>query len=333
VLLGAGRLLESRAFLRRFFLWSFWGRNHRITGELMPKRRLICSIAFLLPVLMSSSCSPGGLTEMQRNVTLAAQQKLQRTMANHFTRKLGESVDLVIGGLSAAGGFLDNPLVRVLLPPPMGLVLSVARDFQADPQATVLEQLMNHAAEAAIPGAGPILRAAVKGISPADAETLLQGGTDAASEFLKARTRDVLMEALAPAVAESLTKSGANEVYASALKVYELQKDIAQTSEAVMRGALPEGVAADIAVPLPEHPLGSVVDAVRPPQILPQAMPADQEQQALAAAILTAPEPPRDLGAYVTGKAVDGLFGALAEREKGIRREIQNLGSGLLPTN
>jgi hypothetical protein len=288
-------------------------------------------IFILLAVLLSTSCTSGGLSDMQRNVTLAAQQQLQRTLGNLFTRKLGESADLLVSGLSAAGGFLDNPLVRVLLPPPMGLVLSVARDFQADPKATMLEQLMNHAAEAAIPGAGPILRSAIKGITPADAETLLQGGPGAASEFLKARTRDVLMEALAPAVADSLTKSGATEVYASALKVYEMQKEIAQTSDAVMRGTLPEGMEQAV-LPKPDHPLATVIDAVRPPEALPQAEPAT-DAQALTAAVLAAPEPPRDLGAYVTAKAVDGLFNALAERERGVRRELDNLGSGLLPKN
>jgi hypothetical protein len=253
---------------------------------------------------------------MQRNVTLAAQQQLQRTLASHFTRKLGDGVDLVIGSLSAAGGFLDNPLVRVLLPPPMGLVLAVARDLHADPQATVLEHLMNNAAEAAIPGAGPVLRAALRTITTADAETLLQGGAGAASEFLMARTREVLLETLSPVVAATLEQNGATEIYASALRVYELQKSIALAGETALRGSLPEGIGAEVLVPKPMHPLEEVIAA---------------GEQA-SAAFLLAHAPPRDLGDYVTGRAVDGLFNALAQQEQVIRREIQNLAGGLVPS-
>ncbi|MFU8814653.1 MAG: DUF4197 family protein [Pseudomonadales bacterium] len=260
-------------------------------------RRLICG---LVAVLLLSSCSPGGFTELQRNVTLAAQQQLQRTLASHFTRSLGAGVDTIIAGLSGAGGYLDNPLVRILLPPPLGLVLAVARDLHGgDPEATRLEQLMNHAAQAAIPGAGPVLRAAIASISSGDAELLLQGGTSAATEFVMARTREALLETLGPAVAQTLAQSGANELYAGALRAYELQKSIALAGEEVLRDSLPASPIPDLAHSAPTAPLLAEV-------------------------------PPRDLGEYVTSKAVDGLFAALAQREEIIRRDIQNLASGLL---
>jgi hypothetical protein len=301
--------------------------------------RPICG---LLIVLMLSSCSPAGLSEMQRNITLAAQQQLQRTLANHFTRKLGDGIDLVLGRLSSAGGYLDNPLVRVLLPPPMGLVLSVARDLHTDPQGTILEQLMNHAAEAAIPGAGPVLRAAVKGITTADAEILLQDGATAAADYLMAHTRDVLLETLSPVVAETLEHSGANEIYAGALRVYELQRSLALAGETVLRESLPEAAGADVQVPMPDHPLDGAVETVLAPELPPEpgvvtgiagALPDAAAGAAAEAAFLLAHEPPRDLGAYVTGKAVDGLFNALAQQEQLIRRELQSMAGGFLPSS
>jgi hypothetical protein len=286
----------------------------------------------LLCVLLLSSCSPGGVSQMPHNVAMAAQEKLQRTLANQFMKKLGEGVDRVVGGLSVAGGFLDNPLVRVLLPPPMGLVLAVARDLHADPKATALEHLMNHAAEAAIPGAGPILRAAVRGITPADAQALLQGDTTAASDFLMERTRGALLEALSPVVAESLQKSGATEVYAGALRAYELQKSIALASEEALRGSVPQGIA-EIVVPQPRHPLDSMAEVLLP-AALPDVITATGTiPGAEAAAMILAHQPPPDLGEYVTGKAVEGLFGALAQQERLIRRELQAKAGALMPSN
>lgn len=278
-------------------------------------RRLICG---LIDVCLLSSCSPGGFTELQRNVTLAAQQQLQRTLASHFTRAFGNSIDTVIAGLSAAGGFLDNPLVRVLLPPPLGLVLAVTRDFQADPQATVLEHLINGAAQAAIPGAGPVLRAALGSLAAGDAEALLQGGKTAATEFLMASTRDVLLETLGPVIGETLLQSGANDLYADALRLYELQKSIALAGEEVLRDALPEPGAPDVLMPQIAFP------------VPPDGSPVVAAAEAIPAAVLLAQVPPQNLQEYVTGKAVDGLFAALAEREQAIRREIDTMRSGLV---
>jgi hypothetical protein len=293
-------------------------------------RRSLCG---LLALVLLSSCSPGGVSQMPYNVAKATQEKLQRALANQFMRKLGDGVDRVVGGLSVAGGFLDNPLVRVLLPPPMGLVLAVTRDLQADPTASTLEQLMNHAAEAAVPGAGPILRAAVRGIQPADAEALLQGGTTAASDFLMERTRSALLEALSPVVAESLSNSGANEIYAGALRAYELQKSIALASEEVLRGSVPEAIASEIGIPQPQHPLDTAAEILLPPA-LPDIVTANGDiPGAEATALLLAHEPPTDLNAYVTAKAVDGVFGALAQHERLIRRELQSMAGGLVPAN
>jgi len=297
---------------------------------ILVMRRLLCG---LVCILLLSSCSPGGVSQMPHNVAMAAQERLQRTLANQFMRKLGEGVDRVVGGLSVAGGFLDNPLVRILLPPPMGLVLAVARDLHADPKATTLEHLMNHAAEAAIPGAGPILRAAVRGISPADAQTLLQGGTTAASDFLMERTRGVLLEALSPVVAESLEKSGATEVYAAALRAYELQKSIALAGEEALRAAVPEGIGSDITMPQPNHPLDVAAEVLRPPALPDVVTATGTIPGAEAAALILAHEPPRNLSEHVTAKAVDGLFGALGQHERLIRRELQSMAGGLMPSN
>src|SRR5690606_40846793 len=93
------------------------------------------------------------------NLKVAASDTLRNTLAFHFSRQFGKSIGVVIQGLAAEGGFLDNPLVRVLLPPPVGLVIDVARDSKQNPRAAPLETVLNRAAEQAIPGAGPVLPA------------------------------------------------------------------------------------------------------------------------------------------------------------------------------
>jgi hypothetical protein len=114
--------------------------------------------------LLTSGCA-----SVFDEMSLAAQAKFQQMFANTFAQKLKYGIDLVVEQLALKGGFLDDPLVRILLPPPLGLVIGVARDLSAHPQAALLETLINRAAEDAIPVAGPILKNIV---AKMDADTL-----------------------------------------------------------------------------------------------------------------------------------------------------------------
>ena len=180
----------------------------------------------LLTTLLLSSCSTGSLTAMQTNLTQAAQEQLKKTLANHFIAELGKGVGTVISSLAQPGGYIDNPLVRILLPPPLGLVFDVARNMNANPDASLLVVLMNQAAEHAIPNATPILQAALTHVTPAEARALLGGGKNAATEFLKAKTAAALQEALTPLVSANLAASGAKQVYGKLLDAYRANKTV-----------------------------------------------------------------------------------------------------------
>lgn len=232
-------------------------------------------IVGLIAIVLLSSCAPVNLAEMQRNVTLAAQQQLQRMLAAQFTRRFGDGIDHVVGALQQTGGFLDNPLVRILLPPPMGLVLGIVRDVREDPDAALLELLMNRAAESAIPGAGPILKSALTTLTVGEMDAVFAGGRDAATALLEQRTRTALQDALTPVIAETLASSGAGQVYERMLELYEIKR------------AVETGV------------------------------------------VMETPEP--DLAAYVTERAVDGVFERLAREEQRVRDELDRLAQGWRP--
>lgn len=198
---------------------------HMQTHKHLYRRQRLVPLAL---ALLLSACVPGGIDTLQQNVTRAAQEQLKKTLATHYTRELGKGVTTVIGGLAKSGGYLDNPVARILLPPPIGLILGVAgvaRDLNADPQAKVLSVLMNQAAERAIPGAAPILQAALTRITPSEARQLLDGDTTAGTEALKAKTRTALQAALAPVVSEQLAASGAPLVYKELLAAYPRQDE------------------------------------------------------------------------------------------------------------
>lgn len=190
--------------------------------------RLVCA---LLACLLLPSCATDRLDTLQQNLTYAAQQRMKNTLAAHFIAELGKATGSVITGLSKPGGYLDNPLVRILLPPPVGLVVDLARDMHADPQASLLVVLMNRAAESAIPAAAPILQTALHQMTPAEARALLDGGGGAATAFLKAKTSAALHTALEPLVAAHLAASGAQQVYENVIGTYQQRNTDAQAAK------------------------------------------------------------------------------------------------------
>ena len=187
------------------------------------------AIALVLATLLSSGCA-----SMVNDMSLASQAKLQQILANKFAQKLEAGIDLVVEQLTVDGGFLDDPLVRILLPPPVGLVIDVARDFNDNPQAALLETLMNRAAENAIPVVGPILKSVLANMNADTLQTLVNSPRSAATDVLIAEGGEEVEQALLPLVTQSLTENGAIKIYSDLMQVYsnvDAAENVANSNE------------------------------------------------------------------------------------------------------
>ncbi|MDY0069574.1 MAG: DUF4197 domain-containing protein [Porticoccaceae bacterium] len=193
-----------------------------------------------LAVLLAAALLLTACANTVDNLKVAAGDTLRNTLAFHFSRQFGKSIGVVIQGLAAEGGFLDNPLVRVLLPPPVGLVIDVARDFKQNPRAALLETVMNRAAEQAIPGAGPILQAVLADMDKADMQGLFDAGKTATTDHLKEKAGSAVREALLPVISEKLAAGGAVEIYGELLKAHQATTLIAGTPDDAPPPVAPE---------------------------------------------------------------------------------------------
>jgi hypothetical protein len=229
-------------------------------------RKVIDLSALLVATLLLSACA-GAMGTVRHG----AEEALRNTLVFHFGRQFAYGMGFVIQGLAREGGYLDNPLVRILLPPPVGLVIDVARDLRHDPKAALLETLMNRAAENAIPGAGPILQAALRDMDRSDTRSLFAAGKTATTDYLRERVGAAVYEALRPVIAQELAVSGAVDVYQGLLQ--EREREIAM-----------------LVAEAPER--------------------------------MQRPVAPENLDDYVTGRAVDGLFRMLEQRETLIRETM-----------
>ncbi|HDY84373.1 hypothetical protein LCGC14_0741260 [marine sediment metagenome] len=211
---------------------------------------------------------------------LATQAKFQQFVAGQFGQRLDRGIDLVIDQLKTEGGYLDNPLVRILLPPPLGVVIGTAREMQVNPKAALLETLINQAAENTIPVAGPILKNIVMNMTTAKLQTLITSDNASATNYLKEQSGAALQTVLLPAITEQLHANGAIELYSQLLKV--------------------KGMADQVSTAQPDDNHQSEI-------IEPQA-------ESIATV------KPEQLGQYVVEKAMSGLFKKVAEKELSIRK-------------
>ena len=118
-----------------------------------------------------------------------------------------------VGLLGRADGFLGNPKVRIPLP---GFLDDAAPLLKAAGQQRRVDELvtaMNRAAEAAVPEAKTLLVNAVKSMSVSDAQQILTGGDDAATQFFARRTREPLGVKFLPIVTRATKKVALAEKY------------------------------------------------------------------------------------------------------------------------
>ena len=102
--------------------------------------------------------------------------------------------------LGVVGGFLNNPKVKIPLPPAIAKIERALRFAGLQDQADQLVQSMNTAAEQAVPMAKPLLANAVKSMTVSDAKKILAGGDTSVTDYFKSKTAQPLTTKFLPAV-------------------------------------------------------------------------------------------------------------------------------------
>lgn len=103
-------------------------------------------------------------------------------------KALDQSITNAVGKLGVPGGFLDNPKVKIPLPPKLEKAEGAMRMLGMGKQADDLVTAMNRAAEAAVPESKVLLKQALHSMTVQDAKHILTGGDDAATQYFKTAT-------------------------------------------------------------------------------------------------------------------------------------------------
>jgi len=126
---------------------------------------------------------------------------------------LSQGATTAIGELGVAGGFMNNPKVKIPLPAPLDKVAKGMRMMGRGKDADELVATMNQAAEQAVPEARELLVSAVKTISVQDAKTILTGGDGSVTRFFRDKTAAPLAVKFLPIVKRATDRVGLAQKY------------------------------------------------------------------------------------------------------------------------
>lgn len=133
---------------------------------------------------------------------------------------LNKGVTEQVTKLTAVDGFYKNEAVKILLPEELQKVDKKLRQIGMSKLADEGLLVLNRAAEDAVKEATPIFADAITGMTITDAKNILMGNDNSATVYLQNTTSTPLYAKFNPVVKNSLSKVGADVVWAGIIKKY-----------------------------------------------------------------------------------------------------------------
>ena len=199
-------------------------------------------LLYLVVVVFLSSCA-----ELQQVVNQLPQSKENNTdmIASGLREALHFGIDRQVQKLTQKDGFFKNELVKILLPEDLRKVDNVMRDIGLSKVADEGLRVLNRAAEDAVKEATPIFISAIKNITFTDAKSILLGGNNAATHYLKQQTEAALYQKFQPVIERSFSKVGADKIWSNLIQNYNslpFAKEITTDLTAYVTGETLKGV-------------------------------------------------------------------------------------------
>ena len=146
-------------------------------------------------------------------LSLDLSQLTNQDAARGIKGALTSGATAAISKLGAPGGFLNDPKVRIPLPPALDEIAKGMRFLGRGKDADELVAAMNRAAEQAVPQAMGLIVNAVKSMSIDDAKKILTGGDESATQFFRDKTAAPLALQFTPIVKRATDRVGLAQKY------------------------------------------------------------------------------------------------------------------------
>ncbi len=135
------------------------------------------------------------------------------TVSSGLKEALKVGIDYAVKSLGTNNGYLNNSLVKIPLPENLQKAESLIRSAGGDKIADNLINSMNTAATKATPKTAQIFVDAIEKISLTDAQKILNGNQNVATEFFKPNTTDSLKKMITPIIQETMKQNQVASYY------------------------------------------------------------------------------------------------------------------------
>ena len=143
------------------------------------------------------------------------------TVSNGLKEALKTGVNFAVTQLGTNNGYLNNTAVKIPLPDNLAKAETLLRSAGGDKMADDLINSMNTAASKAAPQTAEIFMNAIDKMSLTDAQGILSGGNEAATNYFKANTTDSLKKLISPIVQETMKENNVASYYDTINNVYK----------------------------------------------------------------------------------------------------------------
>ena len=143
------------------------------------------------------------------------------TVSSGLKEALKTGVNFAVTQLGANNGYLNNKSAKIPLPNNLSNAETLIRKAGGDKMADDLINSMNTAATKAAPKTAEIFMSAIDKMTLSDAQKILSGGNDAATNYFKANTTESLKKSIAPIIQESMKENQVASYYDTVNNVYK----------------------------------------------------------------------------------------------------------------
>lgn len=175
----------------------------------------------ILPLLITFfivSCDV--LEEVQKQFPMENGGLTESEIVAGLKQALNVGTTSAVDVLNIKGGFLNDPKVRIPLPPEAEKAAETLQDLGMGSLVNDFRESLNRAAEDAVVKAKPIFVDAIKSMTIADARNILFGNDHAATNYFKQKTQNKLFQAFRPDINNSLDKVNATKYWSNFANTY-----------------------------------------------------------------------------------------------------------------
>lgn len=165
------------------------------------------AFGFSLESLTKSVVDEVTKTPSSKTASVANSGLSDSTVTSGLKEALKAGVDFAVKNLGANNGYLNNSLVKIPLPENLQKAEGLIRKAGGDKIADDLILSMNNAATKAAPKTAQIFVDAIDKMTLEDAQKILAGKENAATEYFQANTTESLKKMITPIIQETMKQN------------------------------------------------------------------------------------------------------------------------------